>query len=61
MAQIVEKIIEPSRIEVGSKFKIKIKVEDILISKKRLMTEDGIKLITEGGMIIRSEWGNLNE
>lgn len=61
MAQIVEKIIEPSRIEIGSKFKLKIKVEDILISKKRLMTEDEIKLITEGGMIIRSEWGNLNE
>lgn len=61
MAQIIEKIIEPSRIEVGSKFKIKIKVEDILISKKAFITEDLINLITEDGKIIRSEWEDLNE
>ena len=61
MAQIIEKIVEPARIEVGSKFKIKIKVEDILISKKAFITEDLINLITEDGKIIRSEWEDLNE
>lgn len=57
MARIVEKIIEPSRIEVGSLFKIKVKVQDILTSKKVLTTERGIKIITEDGKLIRSEWG----
>lgn len=57
MARIIEKIIEPSRIEVGSLFKIKVKVEDILKSKKIFVTERSIKLITEDGKLIRSEWG----
>lgn len=57
MARIIEKIVEPSRIEVGSLFKIKVKVEDILTSKKIFITERGIKLITEDGKLIRSEWG----
>lgn len=57
MARIVEKIVEPSRIEVGSLFKIKVKVQDILTSKKIFVTERGIKLITEDGKLIRSEWG----
>lgn len=57
MAKIIEKIIEPSRIEVGSLFKIKVKVEDILTSKKIFITERGIKIITEDGKLIRSEWG----
>lgn len=61
MAKIIEKIIEPSRIEVGSKFKIKIKIEDILLSKKSFITENGIKLVTENGVVIRSEWGDSNE
>lgn len=57
MARIVEKIVEPSRIEVGSLFKIKVKVQDILTSKKIFVTERGIKIITEDGKLIRSEWG----
>ena len=57
MPEIIEKIIEPSRIEVGSIFKIKIKVKDILTSKKIFKTESGITLITEDGKLIRTEWG----
>lgn len=57
MARITEKIVEPSRIEVGSLFKIKVKVQDILTSKKMFTTEIGIKIITEDGKLIRSEWG----
>ena len=57
MARIIEKIVEPSRIEVGSLFKIKVKVFDILTSKKILITERGNKIITEDGKLIRSEWG----
>lgn len=58
MAQIVEKIIEPGRIEVGSMFKIKIKVQDVLSSKKIFITEDEIKIITENDNTIRTEWGD---
>ncbi len=57
MPQIIEKIVEPSRIEVGSIFKIKIKVKDILTSKKVFETENEITLITEDGKLIRTEWG----
>lgn len=57
MARIIEKIVEPSRIEVGSLFKIKVKVQDILTSKKIFVTERNIKIITEDGKLIRSEWG----
>lgn len=57
MVRIIEKIVEPSRIEVGSLFKIKVKVFDILTSKKILITERGNKIITEDGKLIRSEWG----
>ena len=57
MPEIIEKIIEPSRIEVGSTFKIKIKVKDILTSKKVFETENEITLITEDGKLIRTEWG----
>lgn len=57
MARIIEKIVEPSRIEVGSLFKIKVKVADIFSSKEYFITESGIKLITEDGKLIRTEWG----
>lgn len=57
MPEITEKIVEPSRIEVGSTFKIKIKVKDILTSKKVFETENEITLITEDGKLIRTEWG----
>ena len=58
MARIVEKIIEPSRIDAGSIFKIKVRVEDVLTSKKIFVTEDSIKIVTEEGNIIRTEWGD---
>lgn len=57
MPKIIEKIIEPSRIEAGSTFKIKIKIKDILTSKKVFETENEILLITEDGKLIRTEWG----
>lgn len=57
MPEIIEKIVEPSRIEVGSIFKIKVKVKDILTSKKVFETENEITLITEDRKLIRTEWG----
>lgn len=58
MASIIEKIVEPARIEVGSIFKIKVKVEDVLSSKKIFITEDAITIITEDDNTIRTEWGD---
>ena len=58
MARIIEKILEPSKIDAGSIFKIKVRVEDVLTSKKIFVTEDAIKIITEDGNIIRTEWGD---
>lgn len=54
MTKILEKIVEPSRIEVGSIFLLKIKVERIkshdLITEtnENLILESGENLITEG-------------
>lgn len=58
MARITEKIVEPSRIEVGSVFKIKIKVDDVLANKRNFVTENLRKIITEDGNSIRTEWGD---
>ena len=58
MARIVEEIIEPAKIEAGSIFKIKVRVEDVLTSKKIIVTEDFAKIITEDGNTIRTEWGD---
>ena len=57
MNKIIEKIVEPNKIEVGSTFLLKIKVKDILTSKKMLVTEQGKSIITEDNKPIRSEWG----
>lgn len=57
MNKIIEKIVEPNKIEVGSTFLLKIKVKDILTSKKILVTEQGKSIITEDNKPIRSEWG----
>ena len=57
MNKIIEKIVEPSKIEVGSTFLLKVKVKDILTSTKLISTEQGIKLVTEDNKPIRSEWG----
>ena len=50
-------MVEPSKIEVGSTFLLKIEVYDILTSAKFLVTEQGKKIITEDNKPIRSEWG----
>lgn len=53
-SKIIEKIIEPSKIEVGSTFLIKVKVQFIpscqLITETsdNIITETGENLITEG-------------
>ena len=52
--KILEKIIEPSRVEVGSKFLLKVKVQLIpsyqIITENRdnIVTETNENLITEG-------------
>ena len=57
MNKIIEKIVEPNKIEVGSTFLLKIKIKDILTSAKLLVTEQGKSIITEDNKPIRSEWG----
>ena len=53
-SKIIEKIVEPSKIEVGSSFLLKIKVQFIpsyqLITETsdNIITETGENLITEG-------------
>ena len=57
MNKIVEKIVEPNKIEVGSTFLLKVKVKDILTSKKMLITEQGKSIFTEDNKPIRTDWG----
>lgn len=57
MPKIVEIIVEPSKIEIDSTFKLKIKVKDEYLNKQILKSEDNLILITENGEKIRSEWG----
>lgn len=59
-SKIIEKILEPSKIHVGSKFLLKIKVQDEYNIISSIVTEDGKKLITEDGKSLRTEWGELN-
>lgn len=61
MSKIQEILVEPSKIYVGSTFKIKVKVEDDYFYKKRLISEDNLILITENEEPIRTEWGVENE
>lgn len=51
--KIIEKIIEPSKIMVGSTFLIKIKVD--MIESYRLITERGENIITEQGENLLTE------
>lgn len=51
--KILEKIIEPSKIIVGSSFLLKIKVD--LIESYQLVTERGENIITEQGENIITE------
>lgn len=57
MNKIIEKIVEPNKIEVGSTFLLKIKVKDILTSKKMLVTEQGKSIFTEDNKPLRTDWG----
>lgn len=58
MARIIEKILEPSHIEVGSKFLLKIKIDDFYNVKRIILTEDGKSIITNSDEKLRTEWGN---
>ena len=55
--KIIEIITEPSKIYVGSTFKLKVKVEDMSPSRKFLTTEISQKIISEDGKKIIAEWG----
>lgn len=64
MNKILEKIVEPSRIEVGSIFLLKIKVDRVKSYKlatetnENLILESGENLITEGDYYEESNWIN---
>lgn len=56
--KIIEKIVEPSKIFVGEKFTLKIKVKDAILIKQYITTENSQILITEDNKKIITEWGN---
>lgn len=56
MSRIIEKIVEPTKIYVGSTFKLKIKVQDDYLQYRQIITENGKILITEDGKQISTEW-----
>ena len=56
--KIIEKIVEPSKIFVGEKFTLKIKVKDAIQIKQYITTENSQILITEDNKKIITEWGN---
>lgn len=56
--KIIEKIVEPSKIFVGEKFTLKIKVKDAILIKQFIITENSQILITEDNKKIITEWGN---
>ncbi len=45
----------------GDSFKIKVRVKDNYKSKKILVTENGLKILSEDNKQIRTEWGEENE
>lgn len=55
--KIQEISVEPNKIYTDSSFKIRIKIEDYYLKKRRLIGEDGKQLITEDNKKIRTEWG----
>ena len=57
MSKIQEIIVEPSKIEVGSTFKLKVSVIDDHINKQKIISENRKSIITEDGKNIRTEWG----
>ena len=56
MSKIVEKIVEPDKIYVGSIFKIKIKVKDSYEEYRDVITENEKNIITEDGKNLITEW-----
>ena len=58
MTNITDFILEPSVVNVNQVFRAKLKVNDIYLSKKIIITENEIPIITEDGKLIRTEWGD---
>lgn len=56
MASITDFQLEPSVVNINQTFRAKLKVDDIYGFKRLFITENGIKLITEDGKYIRTEW-----
>lgn len=56
--KIIEKIVEPSKIYIGDKFTLKIKVRDAIPIKQYITTENSQILITEDNKKIITEWRN---
>lgn len=56
MSRIIETILEPAKIYVGSTFRLKFKVEDDSLIYKQIVSEDNQILITEDGKQITTEW-----
>lgn len=54
--KISEILIEPTKIYSGSSFLLKIKIEDELLNKKYIATEENKILITENSKKIKTEW-----
>ena len=57
MSKIQEVIVEPNKIEVGSTFKLKVRVIDSYIKKQKIISENKKNIITEDEEKIRTEWG----
>lgn len=55
--EIQEILVEPNKIEVGSIFKLKVRVIDNYINKQSVISENRKYIITENGKNIRTEWG----
>lgn len=47
MSKIIETIVEPNKIEVGSTFKLKVRVIDSYIKKQIIISEDKKIITTE--------------
>ncbi len=57
MSKIIETIVESDKIEVGSTFKLKVRVIDSYIKKQIIISEDKKIITTETEEKIRTEWG----
>lgn len=57
MSKIQEIIVEPNNIVVGSTFKLKVRVIDSYLNKKKIVSENRKIITTEDGKNIRTEWG----